>query len=154
MDHVELFLITIAFGMGVDIADIHMIIHYGPSKDVDDYLQESGRGGHNRELSHAILYTYPGCTLGYVSPAMKKYVSNTDTCRRCLLLEQFPGLHQFDTLDQHSCCDVCTRECQCQTPCFYCPFIQYCSAEQWVIKEAWCLALALKLYIHHNTNKS
>ena len=84
--------------MGVDIADIHMIIHYGPSKDVDDYLQESGRGGRNGELSHAILYTYPGCTLGYVSPAMKKYVSNTDTCRRRLLLEQFHGLHQFDTL--------------------------------------------------------
>ena len=123
---------TIAFGMGVDIADIHMIIHYGPSKDVDDYLQESGRGGRNGELSHAILYTYPGCTLGYVSPAMKKYVSNTDTCRRRLLLEQFPGLHQFDTLDQHSCCDVCTRECQCQTPCFFQPT----RAEQYCIKDS------------------
>ena len=138
---------TIAFGMGVDIADIHMIIHYGPSKDVDDYLQESGRGGRNGELSHAILYTYPGCTLGYVSPAMKKYVSNTDTCRRRLLLEQFPGLHQFDTLDQHSCCDVCTRECQCQTPCFFQTTIVAIFYTALFgtggLEEAWCLALAL-----------
>ena len=59
-------------------------------------------------------------------------MSNTDTCRRALLLEQFPGLHQFDTLDQHSCCDVCTRECQCQTPCFFQPT----RAEQYCIKDS------------------
>ena len=32
---------TIAFGMGVDISDIGLVIRYGPLSDVDDYFQES-----------------------------------------------------------------------------------------------------------------
>ena len=111
---------TIAFGMGIDIPCIHTIIHYGPSRDIDDYLQESGRAGRSGEASHAVLYVYPGCTLGYVSPDMKRYVANTEKCRRSLLLESFPGQHQIDT-GEHTCCDVCTRSCECSTPCMYQP---------------------------------
>ena len=36
---------TIAFGMGINIPDIQRVIHYGPSKDIEEYVQESGRGG-------------------------------------------------------------------------------------------------------------
>lgn len=33
---------TIAFGMGVNIKGANLVIHMGPSSDLDDYLQESG----------------------------------------------------------------------------------------------------------------
>ena len=33
---------TIAFGMGVDISDVCLVIRYGPLSDVDEYFQESG----------------------------------------------------------------------------------------------------------------
>jgi len=36
---------TIAFGMGLDCRDVHQIIHWGPSHDVESYVQETGRGG-------------------------------------------------------------------------------------------------------------
>lgn len=36
---------TIAFGMGLDAANIYRIIHWGPSESVEAYIQESGRGG-------------------------------------------------------------------------------------------------------------
>ena len=122
---------TIAFGMGVDISDIHTVIHYGPSADIDDYLQESGRAGRNGEPSHAILYCYPGCTLGHVSPAMKKYILNGDTCRRSFLLDSFPGIHQLNNRDHHSCCDVCTQMCACAIPhAIACSFQPTC-AEKW-----------------------
>ena len=95
---------TIAFGMGVDI---RTIIHYGPSTDVDDYIQEAGHAGMDCLPSNAILYCYPGCTLGHVSPVMKKYTTNSEKCRRLLLLKSFPGRHNTTQTNHHSCCDVC-----------------------------------------------
>ena len=109
---------TIAFGMGIDIPDIRTVIHYGPSSDVDDYIQEAGHAG---VPSNAILYCYPGCTLGHVSPAMKKDATNNDTCRRLLLLQSFSGNHDTLSTNHHRCCDICMLECSCATPCAYQP---------------------------------
>ena len=77
---------TIAFGMGVDIPDISTVIHYGPFSDIEDSLQESGRAGHN---GLAILYVYPACTVGHISPAMKHYCQQSKQCRRKILLGYF-----------------------------------------------------------------
>ena len=62
---------TIAFGMGVDIQNIRTVIHYEPSSDMDDYVQESGQGGRDGDECNAILYLFPGCLLWKVSPEMK-----------------------------------------------------------------------------------
>ena len=112
---------TIAFGMGIDIANIRTIIHYGPSTSIEDYLQEAGRAGRDGLQSNAVLYAYPGCAVGHVSPAMKKYTSNEDICRRSMLLKSFLGKHIFNQTNHHSCCDICTKKCLCSTPCAYQP---------------------------------
>jgi ATP-dependent DNA helicase RecQ len=39
---------TKAFGMGMDIKNIHFIYHSGPSSTFEDYLQEVGRAGRNQ----------------------------------------------------------------------------------------------------------
>ena len=36
---------TVALGMGVDLKDLDCIIHYGAPSSIEDYFQESGRGG-------------------------------------------------------------------------------------------------------------
>lgn len=40
---------TKAFGMGMDIKNIHFVFHLGPSSTFEDYLQEVGRAGRNKE---------------------------------------------------------------------------------------------------------
>jgi len=41
---------TKAFGMGMDIKNIHFIYHLGPSSTFEDFLQEIGRAGRNEEM--------------------------------------------------------------------------------------------------------
>ena len=110
---------TNAFGMGIDIANIRTVIHYGPSTDIDDYVQESGRAGRDGLPSNAILYAYAGCTIGHVSPAMKMYATNKDICRRSLLLRSFSRNYDASQTHHHTCCDICTLKCSCSIPCSY-----------------------------------
>ena len=107
---------TIAFGMGLDCPNIRRIIHWGPSSDVEMYLQETGRAGHDGQLAVATLY----CTkadLLHTSDDMKEYCRNQDTCRRTLLLRDFDMTSSPSAVDESSiqslcsCCDVCEVKC-------------------------------------------
>ena len=41
---------TKAFGMGMDIPNVHYIVHYSPPRVLEDYLQEVGRAGRSEEM--------------------------------------------------------------------------------------------------------
>ena len=88
------------------------IIHFGPSKSVQAYIQESGRCGRSGEKSIALLL-YDGVTLRVADSNMKEYVKS-DSCRRKLLLKHFDTQLPLDLPTVHNCCDICTLSCQCQ----------------------------------------
>jgi ATP-dependent DNA helicase RecQ len=46
---------TNAFGMGIDISDIRLVVHWQHPASPEDYLQEFGRAGRNGERSVAVL---------------------------------------------------------------------------------------------------
>ena len=104
---------TIAYGMGVNCNGVTRVIHFGPSKSIEAYMQESGRCGRNGEQSDVLLF-YNGINVKAADSDMKNYIKAT-TCRRRLLLHHF-GVQtcQSDSPTGHMCCDICAESCQCQ----------------------------------------
>lgn len=48
---------TKAFGMGMDIPNIHYIVHLMPPSVMEDYLQEVGRAGRNEDMYKAVGFS-------------------------------------------------------------------------------------------------
>ena len=106
---------TVALGMGVNMRDVNTIIHYGAPQSIEDYYQESGRGGRSGQSATSIVYWRPSdCPLrknlltirDHEVAAVRHYLQNSTSCRRKWLLEYFDS--SFTSIvDPITCCDVC-----------------------------------------------
>ena len=103
---------TVAFGMGLDSPNVHTVIHWGAPRQVDMYVQETGRGGRDGHLTNARLYFTPRSSC---SSIMKEYYTNSSRCRREILMSVFVDNPSCITKPSplHVCCDVCARVCPC-----------------------------------------
>lgn len=104
---------TIAFGMGVDCTGVHRTIHFGPSKNVEAFIQETGRAGRDGKASFSYLL-YKGLMLNHVERDIKEYLK-TKECRRKTLLKHFGSGNFTISGPLHTCCDNCAKRCDCSS---------------------------------------
>ncbi len=112
--HLRVLVATIAYGMGVNCAGITQIIHFGPSRNVEAYIQEVGRCGRNGKQSYAYLLNN-SVIMRVANNDMKTYVRPKETvCRRQYLYSFFDANPLVSDIPVwHDCCDVCAKQCEC-----------------------------------------
>ena len=103
---------TNALGMGINFPDVRVVVNYGPPHDVEEFVQEMGRGGRDRKLSYGVLL-YTGHQLKNCEKLIKDYCSTT-ACLRQKLYSSFevPESMLSPTVG-HNCCLSCHKNCKC-----------------------------------------
>ncbi|MBW2269634.1 MAG: RecQ family ATP-dependent DNA helicase [Deltaproteobacteria bacterium] len=113
---------TNAFGMGVDFADVRLIVHFQTPGSLEAYYQEAGRAGRDGAPARCILFFGPGDLatqrrLAAANPTSRLIAQRRSAaleavacyareirCRQQLICAHFTGS------DEHAacrCCDVC-----------------------------------------------
>jgi len=102
---------TCAYGLGVDKGNIRTVIHFDLPPSIEAYLQESGRGGRDRNHAEAVLISRldgsPELQFGGAAPAAERalrmmHYTRSTGCRRSYLMEQLGA-------EPETCfgCDLC-----------------------------------------------
>ncbi|XP_054556820.1 bifunctional 3'-5' exonuclease/ATP-dependent helicase WRN isoform X3 [Talpa occidentalis] len=127
-DEIQCIIATIAFGMGINKADIRRVIHYGAPKEMESYYQEIGRAGRDGLQSFCHVFWAPTDInvnrhrLGEIQNEnfrlyklkmmmkMEKYL-HSRKCRRRIILSHFEDKQlrkaSLGILGTEKCCDNC-----------------------------------------------
>ncbi len=122
---------TIAFGMGVQINNVTNVIHWGVSKSVYAYWQETGRCARDGRQGHSYLYAtkvsmIPQRTDKNCIKLFKDAASGQIACLRTAILEIFilenMDLSSIQMLKERVPCSAQCADCTCQfcTCCTFC----------------------------------
>ena len=104
---------TNALGLGLDVKDVRAVIHAGLPQKMQDYMQESGRGGRDGLPANSVVICSPNLASGsdsafQVEEAMLDYLRSSEKCRRATIdwvMDRYE--RQTGCLDTEEACDFC-----------------------------------------------
>jgi superfamily II DNA helicase RecQ len=122
--HIRLLFSTIAFGMGVQIDDVDIVVHWGLEQSALQYWQEVGRCARDGRPGLAVTYAYSQSITTCEDKVMKA-VADCASCVRALLLDIF-AINADVTAELDALKDKVGCDNECPTTC-HCDFCMCCS---------------------------
>lgn len=109
---IRVLICTNAAGMGVNFKNLNNVIHYGVPHDLDTFVQQMGRAGRDGSFSEEILLVKKNKKLfKKIDQEIVRLVSSENECRRQIISSAY--LTTSDAGHNHSCCDICAKNCNC-----------------------------------------
>lgn len=120
-DKVKVMCCTNAFGMGIDKKGVRFVIHLTLPSSLEDYIQESGRGGRDGDNCSCILLFRFGdrsfhlrniaamsCTEGSLTllNSLTDFCMQASLCRQQFIARYF----EEDLGETCKCCDICQQD--------------------------------------------
>jgi superfamily II DNA helicase RecQ len=99
-----------ALSMGVNFPDVRYVIHWGPSRNMLDYHQQSGRGGRDNKPTQ-VLTIYYGQQISFCEENVKAFL-HTISCYRIEAYKPFDR-NITPVKPAHACCSNCAKTCKC-----------------------------------------
>ncbi|MET3591753.1 superfamily II DNA helicase RecQ [Mesorhizobium shonense] len=98
---VDQIIYTKAFGMGLDVPNVRLVIHWQQSASVEEQLQEFGRAGRDGKPSVAVMF-HSGSSLGRDISRLRFMAEKTVETAQVLALDGEQMLEQRHQIDQVS----------------------------------------------------
>ena len=108
----QVLIVTIAFGMGVNPPNVCYVLHCGPPHDVELYVQEIGQGGRDCGITYATTF-YSRAHKYFINKSMVAYSEQNSYCRHDTLFSDFDMYQHADCNVRCMGCDVCKQTCNC-----------------------------------------
>ena len=105
----------------MNLRDVNTVYHYGAPQSIDDYFQESGRGGRSGDAARSVVFWKASdcpvkkdltSTRDAEVIAVRRYLENDSICRRKWLLDYFDLTCAKPGANPSTCCDVCRKNQQ------------------------------------------
>ena len=108
---------TVAFGMGVDVPDIDIVVHWGVSNGIVQYWQEVGRCRRDGMAGLAVLYAYRRSLNCKIEQSFRELCANVNAgnveCLRAAILRHLAFGSETDVFPTDNC-DRCCKRCTCK----------------------------------------
>ena len=112
---IRLLFVTVAFEIGVDVANVRRVIYIGVPRTIEEYFQEAGRSGRDGMPASSTIYfnCYDISAARNISPQIRELLTS-DRCKRDIILSYLGHKVPKRNGPDHSCCDFHQHRCQCE----------------------------------------